>query len=270
MNMNRRQTLLSAAAFMIGIAFVPMRANAQALSAEEARAIAREATIYGFPLVDNYRIQYSYFVDRSNPEFKTTWNQLYNNARVYTPDDKAIQSPNSDTPYSYVGADLRAEPLVFTMPAIANDRFYHAQFIDMYTFNFAYVGSRTTGNDAGSFLLAGPRWNGVKPSGVKAVIRSETDFAFVLYRTQLVNPADIENVKQVQAGYRVQPLSAFLGTQPPPAAPAIDFMTPLRVDAERTSPEFFTILNFVLQFCPVHPSEKELMARFAKLGIGAG
>src|SRR5262245_4269704 len=82
----------------------------------EARAIAREAYIYGFPLVDSYRIQYSYFVDRNDPEFKGNWNELHNTARVYTPDDKAIQTPNSDTPYSFVGADLREEPLEFIVP----------------------------------------------------------------------------------------------------------------------------------------------------------
>jgi hypothetical protein len=83
-------------------------------------------------------------VDRRSPEFKESWNKLVNNARVYTPADKAIQTPNSDTPYSYVGADLRAEPLVFTVPAIEKDRYYSLQFIDMYTFNFAYVGGRAT------------------------------------------------------------------------------------------------------------------------------
>src|SRR5688500_7684509 len=66
----------------------------------EARAIAKEAYIYGFPIVDNYRIQYAYFVDTKNPEHKATWNKLVNTPRVYTPDDKAIQTPNSDTPYS--------------------------------------------------------------------------------------------------------------------------------------------------------------------------
>ena len=81
------------------------------LSPADARAIAKEAFIYGFPLVDSYRIQYSYFVDRSNREFKGNWNEIHNIARVYTPADKTIQTPNSDTPYSTVGADLRAEPL---------------------------------------------------------------------------------------------------------------------------------------------------------------
>ena len=227
-----------------------------AQSTSEARAIAKEATIYGFPLVDSYRIQYSYFVDRGSPEFKAPWNTIFNNARVYTPDDKAIQTPNSDTPYSYVGADLRAEPLVFTVPAVEKGRYYSLQFIDMYTFNFAYVGSRATGNGAGSYLLAGPKWKGEKPKGIKSVIRSETEFAFVLYRTQLFNPGDIENVKKIQAGYKVQTLSEFLGKPAPPAPPAVDFMKPLTAEQERTSLQFFNVLNFILQFCPTNPVEK--------------
>jgi hypothetical protein len=198
----------------------------------EARTIAKEAAIYGFPLVDSYRIQHSYFVARGSPEFKTPWNQIYNNARVYTPDDKAIQTPNSDTPYSYVGADLRAEPLVLAVPQVDNGRYYSLQFIDMYTFNFAYVGSRATGNGEGRYLLAGPSWHGETPSGVNAVIRCETQFAFVLYRTQLFDPADIDNVRKVQAGYSVQPLSQFLGT-PAPAPQAVDFLTPLKCSSAR-------------------------------------
>src|SRR5713101_3271286 len=108
---------------------------ASAQTTADARAIAKEATIYGFPLVDSYRIQYSYFADRGSPDFKAPWNTIFNNARVYTPDDKAIQTPNSDTPYSYVGADLRAGPVVFTVPPVEKARYYSLQFIDMYTFN---------------------------------------------------------------------------------------------------------------------------------------
>jgi hypothetical protein len=80
-------------------------------SATEARAIAKDATVYGFRLIDGYRIQYSYFLDRTSPEFKGAWNEVHNTARVFTSDDKAIQTPNSDTPYSFLGADLRTEPL---------------------------------------------------------------------------------------------------------------------------------------------------------------
>ena len=186
------------------------------------------------------------------------------------PDDKAIQTPNSDTPYSYVGAALRAEPIVLTVPAVEKGRYYSLQFIDMYTFNFAYVGSRATGNGAGSYLLAGLKWKGEKPNEIRQVIPCETEFAFALYRTQLFNPGDIENVKKIQAGYKVQTLSQFLGKAAPAAAPAIAFIKPITVEQERNSLEFFGILNFLLQFCPIHPTEKALMERFAKIGVGAG
>ena len=89
-----------------------------------------------------------------------------------------------------------------SVPAIEKGRYYSLQFIDRYTFNFAYVGSRATGNEGGTFLLAGPQWTGPTPEGIKSVIRSETEFAFVVYRTQLFNPADIDNVKLIQAEYK--------------------------------------------------------------------
>jgi hypothetical protein len=175
----------------------PADSSAVALTKEEARAIAKEAYTYGFPLVDNYRIQYSYFVDTKNPEFKTTWNKIHNTPRVYTPADTAIQTPNSDTPYSFVGMDLRAEPMVLTVPPIEKERYFSVQLIDAYTFNFDYIGSRTTGNNGGSYLVAGPNWKGETPKGVKKVFRSETEFVFAVYRTQLFKPDDLDNLKKV-------------------------------------------------------------------------
>jgi hypothetical protein len=236
---------------------------------EEARAIAKEAYIYGFPMVDSYRIQYAYFVDTKNPEYKAPWNTLVNTPRVYTPDDTAFVTPNSDTPYSWLGMDLRAEPLVLTIPAIDEKRYYSVMIIDGYTYIVDYIGSRTTGNDGGSFLIAGPGWQGETPDGVEKVIRSDTDFNWGVYRTQLFNPADLDEVKKVQAGYKVQTLSAFLG-QPAPAAIPTDFLKPLTPAEQKTSLEFFNMLNFALQFAPTDPSETELMARFAKIGVGAG
>jgi hypothetical protein len=274
------RTIALAGGFLVGLAAPgPLTSTGHArderpetpsITPAEARAIAREAYIYGFPMVDSYRIQHSYFVDRGGSEFKAPWNELHNEARVYTPDDKAIQTPNSDTPYSQLGADLRTEPLVLTVPAVESNRYYSLQFIDLYTFNFAYVGSRATGNDRACFLLAGPNWQGEKPEGIKSVIRSETEFAFVLYRTQLFKPDDIDNVKKVQAGYKVQKLSGFLGRPAPAPAPRVDFLKPLTPERQRTSPEFFNVLDFVLRFCPTHPSEVELRNRFARLGIGTG
>jgi hypothetical protein len=144
-------------ALLLGLA-LNATTHAADITPAEPRAIAKEAYIYGFPMVDNYRIQHTYFVDKQNPEYKAPWNVLKNTPRVFTPEDKAVQTPNSDTPYSFIGMDLRAEPLVLTVPAIEKERYYSIQLIDYYTHNFNYIGSRSTGNDPGSFMIAGPRW----------------------------------------------------------------------------------------------------------------
>jgi hypothetical protein len=169
-------------ALAIGLALT-FTTRADEVSPVEARAIAREAYIYGFPIVDNYRVEHAYFVDRQDPEFKAPWNQITNIPRVFTPADTAVQTPNSDTPYSWMGLDLRAEPIVLTLPPMdRKDRYFSVQFTDAYTFNFDYLGTRTTGNDGGSFLVAGPNWKGEMPKGVKKVLRSETELIIVVYR----------------------------------------------------------------------------------------
>ena len=112
---------------------------------------------------------------------KAPWNHIHNIPRVYTPADTAVRV----TQFGY--ALLVAWP----GPARGADRAHGAadrkeslfsvQLIDAYTFNFDYIGSRTTGNDGGSFLVAGPGWKGETPKGVKKVIRSETELALWSY-----------------------------------------------------------------------------------------
>jgi hypothetical protein len=238
-------------------------------SPDEARAIAKEAYIYGFPLVDSYRISHAYFVNKNSPEYKAHYNKILNMPRVYTSEDKAVQTPNSDTPYSMLGIDLRAEPIVLTVPSIEEGRYYSVQLVDAYTFNFAYIGSRATGNGKGTFLIAGLKWKGEKPNGIDHVINCETEMALAIFRTQLFEPSDIEKVKKVQAGYEVQTLSEYLNEPSKPVS-EVDFITPLSPEEQKTSPKFYNILNFVLKFCPTHPTEVELMNRFAKINIGPG
>ncbi|MFM9033987.1 MAG: DUF1254 domain-containing protein [Mycobacterium sp.] len=237
------------------------------MTPERAREIAKEAYIYGFPMVDSYRVQNAYFINPGSPEYKGPWNEVHSVARVFTPADTAVQTPNSDTPYSMLGADLRAEPLVLLVPPMEKERYFSLQFIDGYTYNFAYVGSRTTGNDGGAYLLAGPEWRGEKPEGIRDVIRADTDFVLVAYRTQLLGADDLENVKKIQAGYKAEPLSTFLKSKVPEAAPAIEWPAPLSADDEKTSLRFFDLLDFQFRYAPVLPSEKDVRDRFASLGL---
>jgi hypothetical protein len=237
-------------------------------SSTEIRAIAKEAYIYGFPVVTNYKTLYTQAVDKGSKDYRAPFNQVASLANVATPEDKFVVTPNSDTPYSFLWMDLRAEPIIVTMPRIEKSRYYTGQMIDLYTYNFAYLGTRSYGNDGGTFMIAGPEWKGETPKDVKAVMHSDTEFAYLLARTQLFNPADLNNVKKIQAGYHAEPLSQYLKQPTPAAAPAVNWPPP---SADMlTTPALFTYLNFMLQFCPTVPSETDLMARFAKINIGAG
>jgi hypothetical protein len=233
-------------------------------------AIAEEAFIYGFPMVMNYAVFYQYFIDKSSPSFKAPLNQIWNAPNVFTYKDTAIVTPNSDTPYSFIGMDLRAEPYVICNPEIEKGRYFAVQLVDMYTFNYGYMGSRTTGNGAGCSMIAGPNWKGEKPEGITKVFRCETDFSIAGFRTQLFNPSDIENVRKIQAAYRGLTLSQFQNKPAPPPAPEIEWP---KIDKQLADSNPFAYLNFVLQFCPATgPAAVEvpMRARFAKIRVKAG
>ncbi len=241
--------------------------NALGSAIEETKAIAEEGFIYGLPIVMNYAVMYEYAVDRNSGQFKAPFNQINNEARVFTYKDTAVITPNSDTPYSILWLDLRAEPIVLSVPAVKKPRYYSVMLCDGNTFNFGYIGSRTTGTEPGDYMVVGPDWKGDTPAGIKKVFHSSTQFAAVAYRTQLFNPADMPNVVKIQSGYKVQPLSTFLKQPAPPAAPAIDFP---KANAELVKQNFFSYLDFALQFAPAGPEEAAIRTKPASIGVGSG
>ncbi|PBJ18277.1 hypothetical protein BSF44_51850 [Pseudomonas sp. ACN8] len=242
-------------------------AQAADITPAETKAIAEEGYIYGLPIVMNYATLYEYAVDKSSSQYKAPFNHIYNMHKVFSYKDTAIVSPNSDTPYSLMFMDLRSEPVVLSVPTVEKPRYYSVQLIDNNTNNFGYIGSRTTGSEAGDYLVVGPDWKGATPPGIKKVFHSQTQLLFAIFRTQLFNPADMPNVEKIQSGYAAQPLSAYLKQPTPPAAPAIDFP---KFDKALAKTDFFKYLGFALQFAPATPDEVAIRAKLARMGIGAG
>jgi len=232
-----------------------------------AKDIAEAGFIYGLPIVMNYGVMYEFVLDKASGQYKAPFNTMYNDTQVFTWRDTAIPTPNSDTPYSMVWLDLRAEPMIISVPAVDPKRYYSVQLIDGSTFNYGYIGSRATGSEAGSYMVVGPNWSGTRPAGVKKVFRATTEFGLSVFRTQLFDAADMENVKKVQAGYRVQPLSAFLGQPAPPAPPAVAFP---KFTKDLVKTEFFEFLDFALQFAPALPEEIWIREQLARIGVGPG
>jgi hypothetical protein len=229
----------------------------------ETKVIAEEAFIYGLPIVMNYAVMYEYCVDKNSGQYKAPFNQIKNEARVFTYKDTAIITPNSDTPYSVLWLDLRAEPMVLSVPAVEKSRYYSVMLCDGNTFNYGYIGTRATGPEPGDYMVVGPDWKGEAPAGIKKVFRSSTQFSLAAYRTQLFNPEDMPNVVKIQSGYKAQPLSKYLNQPVPPAAPAINFP---KINKELVKTNFFEYLDFALQFAPAGPEEKEIRAKLASIG----
>lgn len=232
-----------------------------------ARDIAAAGYVYGLPIVMNYGVMYEFTIDKTSSQYKAPFNTLYNDGRVFTWQDTAIVTPNSDTPYSMVWADLRAEPLILSVPPIDPKRYYSVQMVDGNTYNYGYVGSRTTGNGGGTYMIVGPHWTGTLPPGVDRSFRASTDFGLTIFRTQLFDAADIDNVRAIQARYKVETLSSFLGTAPPAAPAAVAFPV---FDKAKVAENFFAYLDFALRFAPATPEETWIRAELARIGVGPG
>jgi hypothetical protein len=265
----RREVLGLAAASALALALTPAAAQAaSALTPAEAKAIAKEAWAWSYAPIEGYQTLYAQAVNKDAPGYVGGFNQFRHFSRLATPADKDIVTPNNDTPYSWAWLDLRAEPIVLSLPAVPK-RYYVNQWFDLYTHNFAYTGVRTTGREAGNYLFAGPRWKGKVPKGIKAVFRAETEIVGTLTRTSIEGGAeDIPALQAVQAQYRLTPLSKFTGQKAPPASPPVAWPPFDRARAEGLG--FIPYINALLPLMPTVPSEVDMRARFARIGVGPG
>lgn len=239
----------------------------ETLTPAEAQAIAAEAWLYAYAPIQLYQTMYNQAVNKDFPGYVGGFNRYRHYARIATPADHDIVTPNNDTPYSWAWLDLRAEPMVLSLPAVP-ERYYVNQWFDMFTHNFAYTGARATGREAGNYLFVGPRWNGAVPQNITKVFRAETDFVGTLTRTALDGPDDLAAMQALQAQYLLTPLSAFAGTPAP--APAATVEWPVWDKAKAEGIGFIGYLNALLPFVAPVPSEAAMLARFARIGIGAG
>lgn len=240
---------------------------ADAISPKEASAIAEEAYIYAFPMMENYRTMYVQAIDKTAPGYGGPFNQLVHKTTLLGPEFKDIVRPNNDTMYSFAWLDLRAQPIVITVPEV-KDRYYSVQLVDMFTHNFAYVGTRATGTAAGSYVVAGPQWQGTKPGDTKEVFRSESNFVYCIIRTEVDGPKDVAAVVELQKRYLLTPMNVFLGRSRVPVAAGITF--PAYDPEKAKSAGFIDLFNFLLAQVVVVPEEQELMARFGRIGVRPG
>ena len=200
-----------ASLFLVTIAagMMPASATPSTLSADEAREIAKDTYIYAYPLVlmDATRQQLTNFETPPGTPGQGPANQFINLREFPDPNFKTVIRPNADTLYSSAWLDLKAEPVVLSVPA--TDRYFMLPMLSMWSDVFAVPGTRTTGpNSTRTFLVTGPGWNGQVPSGMEE-IKSPTRYVWFIGRTQTNGKADYENVWKIQDGYKLTLLSGW-------------------------------------------------------------
>ena len=237
------------------------------LTPKEVKEITKEAYIYAYPMLENYKVMFATVIWEKSPVYDAPFNQILNKAVLLGPEFKNNVRPNNDTFYSNLWLDLRAEPMVLSVPAVSDNRYYSWQLIDLFTHNVGYIGTRATGFKAGKYLLAGPNWSGKKPKGIVKVIEADGNILAALARTQVFSEDDVKNAMKVQSGFKIETLSQYMGTPSPKASAPLDF--PVYSPEKVKSVEFIGYLNFLLGQVKAHPGEAALLKRFSKIGIGA-
>lgn len=235
------------------------------LDLDAVRETAAQGWVYGHPMLENYRTMYAQAIDTSDPRYVGGFGRFRHYPQPSRPQNTDIVTPNNDTPYSWCWLDLRAEPWVVSVPAM--DRYYVLPFHDLDTTYVGYVGARGTGQAPGDYLIAGPGWDGRVPAGIAGVLRADTQLLGCLGRTYVtgLTDQDVAQLKSIQDQYRLRPLSAFTGTAPLLAVPVPAWPRWREEDSDGLG--FLAVLDFLLGFFPVMPSQQDLRERLATLGV---
>jgi hypothetical protein len=253
----------------------PAPASAQNVSGQEAHEIAKDAYVYAYPMVLTHTTlqQLTNFAEPLAGRGFGPPNQ-FNHIRAFpNPADKVVIRANVDTLYSPATLDLRAGPMVLSVPA--TDRYFQLPMLSLWTDVFAVPGTRTTGkNTARDFLVVGPRWRGDAAVGLE-VIKSPTRYVWIIGRTQTNGAADYENVHKVQDGFKLTPLSAWgKGTYVAPKGevdPGIDMKTPPpEIVDQMDAATFFGRFAEMLKDNPPNQVDYPMIHRLERVGFEVG
>ena len=268
------QTLTAVALTVAAAAIFPLVSQAQPkITAEEAHAIGVDAYIYFYPLLSMDVTRKQFTNIEPGKEFGKGPMNMFISVPQYPPADfKGVVRSNFDTLYSIAWLDLSKEPLVIAAPN-TDGRFYLLPMLDMWSDVFASPGWRTTGTEAGQFLVTPPGWTGAVPAGMSH-LPAPTPFVWVIGRTKTDGAEDYAAVHKIQAGYTVTPLSR-LGKEPEAVTvkvdPAVDMKTPPKIQVDSMSAaDYFTYAAELLKVNPPHSTDQPMLAQIKRLGIEVG
>ncbi len=237
----------------------------------QAYAAGTDAFVYGVALMEFVRLQREHTsVTVPNAYGDSPFNQLSNERHLTGAAHQPNVQINNDTLYTYSHLDLSRGPLVLHIPRIPGHRYFVMQFLDPYTNDFAYVGTRTTGDGGGNWAITGPRFHGRLPAGIKR-IRSRYNLVWLSGRTLVYGKSDLPAVHKVQDGYKLIPLKDFerYGLNWVPPRPK-RIIKAARKATLPTGIAFFDQLGTALAKSPPPERDAPILREMATMGIGPG
>ena len=282
----RRHTLPSVLFAVVALAAAvsqsPM-AQAEAITEQEAHDIGVNAYLYFYPLIsiDLTRLQTTN-IEAGKEIMRGPMNTFSSAAAFPTADFKVVVRPNFDTLYSSGWLDLTKEPMVVSVPDTGG-RYYLLPMLDMWSDVFASPGWRTTGTQAGNFLVTPPGWRPdlrekfveelKLPEGTQR-IDAPTPYVWIIGRTKTDGPPDYDAVHKIQAGYTITPLSEWGKTPKPVEAkidPSVDMKTPPKTLVDgMPAAKYFAYAAELLKLHPPHITDEPIVAQMKRIGIEPG
>lgn len=212
-------------------------------------ALARDAFRFGFPIYEMART-------RSAATALLPTNVLGHRRALSDATSRWVTTPNNDTLYSSAWLDLSRGPVILTVPALPS-RYHSAAMMDLFTDNFAILGTRANGGKGGRFALVGPDWTGAKPNDA-TLVRARTNDVWLLIRTLVDGPDDLNAARIAQDGFKLESLSRSTGAPTLVASGSPDAAT------------FINIVGEMLARAPVPPLHRVRLARLSPTGLTAG
>jgi hypothetical protein len=243
------------------------------ITEQEAHAIGVDAYLYFYSLITMDLTRKQSTNIEPGKEFGKGPTNTFANVSAYPPADyRTVVRVNFDTLYSVAWLDMTAEPMIVSAPN-TDGRYYLLPMLDMWTDVFASPGWRTTGTQAGDFLVTPPGWSGAVPAGMTR-ISAPTPFVWIIGRTRTDGPADYDAVHKIQAGYKVTPLSEWGKSTKPVEVrmdPNVDMKTPPKVQVD-TMPaaKFFAYAAELLKVNPPHVTDQPIIAQLQRIGLKVG
>ncbi|MFF8479014.1 DUF1254 domain-containing protein [Streptomyces sp. NPDC015414] len=235
---------------------------------EYAYTLGEQAYVYGFPYIYYAELRHAWVTQPRNPATipYAPVNHFWHAEQLLDATYRDGGCPNNDTMYSVAWVNLGSEPVILSHPDMG-DRYFTFELVGMTSDNFAYVGQRTTGSDAGNFALVGPNWKGKPPEGVRRLKKAPSPWILILGRTLVNGPDDVPQVRELQEHYRLTPLSLY--GQPEAKVPeSRDVLTPIPVEEDPLGP--WKTLNAMLAENPPPSHHQLLLEQFAQIAIGPG